>query len=131
MTSSTLASPGIATLENEKENRTAAQQKLDSDLVLALKQHRHEPPFDQAGAVEPSLTIEPDGRVLVDLDATVSAELLAYIKQGGGRVINSFPSARSVRALVPLTQLEDLAARTDVKFISPAALATTNPLPSF
>ena len=115
-------------MEQEKDSRSAVQQKLDSNLVLAIKQARHEPPFDRATDLEPSITIQPDGRVLVDLNATVSAGLLAYIQLIGGKVINSFESARAVRAIVPLMQIEALATRDDVKFISPAALATTNPV---
>lgn len=118
----------IARLQQEKSVRTAAQQKLDSNIVLALKKSRREPPFDQPTAVQPSLTIRPDGSVLVDLDATVSMELLEHIARLGGQVVNSFAAAQAVRAHVPLGQLEALATRADIKFISPAAAATTNQL---
>ena len=110
----------------EKESRTAAQKKLDSHIVLALKKSRGEPPFDKPTQLEPDLLIEADGRVLVDLNATVSKELLARIESDGGRVINSFEAARAIRALVPLARMEPLASRADVKFIAPAAQATTN-----
>ena len=111
---------------NEKESRTAAQKKLDSHIVLALKKSRREPPSDKPTSLDPDLAIEADGRVLVDLNAKVSAELLAQIENTGGKVINSFEAARAIRALVPLAQMEALASRADVQFISPAAQATTN-----
>ena len=98
MENPSLTASGIATLEQEKATRSAAQQKLDSNIVLALRQSRGEPPFDQPSALQPALTLRPDGRVLVDLDATVSAGLLAYIKHIGGEVINSFEATRAVRA---------------------------------
>jgi len=50
----------IAMLQQEKDARNAAQQKLDSHIVLALKQSRHEPPFDKATALQPDLAIRPD-----------------------------------------------------------------------
>jgi hypothetical protein len=111
---------------NEKESRTAAQMKLDSHIVLALKKSRGEPPYDKPTSLDPNLVIEADGRVLVDLNATVSNELLARIESDGGKVINSFEAARAIRALVPLQLMEALASRPDIKFIAPAAQATTN-----
>jgi hypothetical protein len=123
-----LTASGIATLEQEKATRSAAQQKLDSNIVLALRQSRGEPPFDRTVALQPALPVRQDGCVLVDLDATVSPDLLVYIRSIGGEIINSFATARAVRAFIPLKQMETLAARADVKFISPAAVATTNPI---
>lgn len=111
---------------NEKESRTAAQRKLDSHIVLALKKSRGEPPYDKPTSLDPDLVIEADGRVLVDLKATVSGPLLAHIGDTGGKIINSFEASHSIRALVPLTRMEALASRADIQFISPAAQATTN-----
>lgn len=111
---------------NEKESRTAAQRKLDSHIVLALKKSRGEAPFDKPTSLDPDLAVEADGRVLVELDATVTGALLARIESTGGKVIASFEASHAIRALVSLTQIEALAGRTDVKFISPAAQATTN-----
>lgn len=39
--------PEISEIVKEKESRTAAQKKLDSHVVLALKKSRGEPPFDK------------------------------------------------------------------------------------
>ena len=111
---------------DEKASRTAAQMKLDSHIVLALKKIRGEPPFDKPNQLDPDLAIEADGRVLVDLNATVTKELLARIESEGGKVIHSFEAARAIRALVPLTRMEALASRADITFIAPAAQAITN-----
>lgn len=113
-------------LLNEKESRTAAQKKLDSHLVLALKKSRSEPPFDKPTSLDTDLVIEADGRVQVDLTATVTAELLGQITASGGTVVSSFETMRAIRAKIPLGQLEAIAARADVTFISPAAQAVTN-----
>jgi hypothetical protein len=63
----------------------------------------------------------------VDFQATVTTALLDQIRNVGGQVINHFASMNAVRARVPLLQVETLAALPEVRFISPAALATTNP----
>lgn len=104
----------------------AVAAKLDSHILLALRKSRGEPPFDKPTTLDPDLAIEPDGRVLVDLTARVTGELLAHLESAGGKVINSFESAHAIRALVPLQRMEALAARGDIRFIAPAARATTN-----
>src|ERR1035441_1324919 len=103
----------IAALLQEKAGRTPAQQKMDSQLVHALKKNRREAFAPGAPNVQVDVKIEMDGRVLVDMDANVTPELLALIRMGGGQVINSFEQFRAVRALVTLTQLETLAGSTN------------------
>ena len=95
-------------------------------MPVPLKKSRGEPPFDQPTTLDPDLEIEPDGRVLVDLTATVTAELLSQISTSGGTVISSFESMKAIRARIPLSQMEAIAVRAEVTFISPAAQATTN-----
>jgi hypothetical protein len=119
-------SPNRAEVEEKKESPASILDKLDSHIVLALKKSRGEPPFDKPTQLDPDLAIEPDGRVLVDLNATVSKELLARIETDGGKIINSFEATRAIRALVPLSRMEALASRADIQFIAPAAQATTN-----
>ncbi len=116
----------IASLLQEKAGRTPAQQKMDSQLVHALKKNRGEVFAPGAPNVQVDVNMEPDGRVLVDISATVTPELLALIQAGGGTVINSFEQYRSIRALVTLTQLETLAGSTNVTYIGRAARAYNN-----
>jgi len=94
--------------------------KLDTQLVLALKKSRGEPPFDKPTSLEPNIPVKHNGRVLVDMQATVSTALLNRIVLVGGWVDNSSATATTLRAWVPFSQLEALAARADVKSISPA-----------
>lgn len=114
-------------MDLDAAQRSAARQKLDSHIVMALKKIRKEPPFDKPTTFDPDLKIEADGRVLVDMQATVSAALLEEITKGGGKIINHFEKFRAIRALVPLANMEALALRADISFIAPAAEATTNP----
>lgn len=116
----------IGALLREKAGRTPAQQKMDSQLVHALKQNRGEAFAPGAPNVQMDVKIEADGRVLVDIDATVTSNLLATIQSGGGQVVNSFEQFRAIRALVTLTQLETLASSPNVTGIRRAAQGQTN-----
>ena len=94
--------------------------KLDTQLLLALKKSRGEPPFDKPTSLEPDIPVKHNGRVLVDMEATVSRGLLNHIVLVGGWVDNNSATPTKVRAMVPFSQLEALAGRADVKSISPA-----------
>ena len=104
---------------NELMPATAAR-KLDSQIILALKKGRGEPPFDKPTSLEPDIPIKEGDRVLVDIDASVSKALSDQVALVGGVVVKSPSSSTTLRAMVPVLQLEALAARADVSFISPA-----------
>jgi hypothetical protein len=110
-------------MQKEKATRTPAQKRLDSQLVYAIRRKRGEMSKDIPREID--VKIREDGRVLVDLDASVSKELLSLIEQQGGQIINNFPAQNAIRALVPLANLETVAAQTGVRFIRPAVGAST------
>ena len=116
----------IQAVEDEKAARTPAQNKMDSQFVYALKKRAVRVATRAAPQLHPDVEILADGRVLVDITATVSNQLLAQIRKLGGEVINSLAQFKAIRALVPLTSLEHLAERRDVRFIERAAMGTTN-----
>src|SRR5215831_12049753 len=116
----------IRVLHEEKLSRTLAQRKIDSQLLFAARQKHQGTVGFGLNLLKPSLRVESDGRVLVDIRAAVSATLLNFINANGGIVLNSFRQERAVRALVPIDLVERLAQRTDIRFIRPAARATTN-----
>ncbi len=108
-----------------------AKSKLDGQLLLALRKSRGQPPFDRPTTLEPQIPIKDGDRVLVDIEGSVSNALLSQVTLGGGSLPGSSPpSATTLRAMVPLSQLETLAARSDVKSISPAKLSVTTRLES-
>src|SRR5437879_65581 len=116
----------IQILQEEKLARTPIHKKLDSQLVYALRERRLGLAVRGSFSLKPALTVEPDGRLLVDIRGRVSPGLLGLIKQNGGIVISSFDRYDAIRALVPLTAVETVAAQNEVRFVSPAAKATTN-----
>jgi hypothetical protein len=103
----------------------AARAKLDGQLLLALRKSRGQPPFDQPTSLEPTIPVMDGDRVLVDIEGSVSQTLLDQVKLIGGALPDSSPSNTVLRAMVPLSQLETLASRADVKSILPAKVSVT------
>jgi hypothetical protein len=103
----------------------AARSKLDGQLLLALRKSRGEPPFDKPTTLEPQIPIKDGERVLVDIEGSVSNALVSQVTLGGGALPDNAASTTTLRAMVPLSQLETLATRPDVKSISPAKLSVT------
>ena len=97
--------------------------KLDAQIVLALKQSRGQPPFDKPTSLQPNIPIKDGASVLVDVKAQVSADLVTHVTLIGGKVAQSPDPAHIIRAMIPLSQLEALSWRADVKSISPAKLS--------
>ncbi|MGD0651032.1 MAG: Ig-like domain-containing protein [Verrucomicrobiia bacterium] len=116
----------IQALLREKATRIPAQLKMDSQLVYAAKQHRKETIAAGVTMLQTGVKFEPDGRILVDIDANVTTNLLAQIEQVGAKIINSFPQFHAIRAVLPVDQIEGLAGSADVRFIKPAVRSFTN-----
>ncbi len=104
----------------------AAKGKLDGQILLALKKSRGQPPFDKPTSLEPDIPIKDGDRVLVDIEGSVSKALLDQVILSGGTVPNGSTTTTTLRAMVPLSQLEALASRADVKSIVPAKLSVTS-----
>src|SRR6266404_5604186 len=116
----------ITALLQEKASWTPAQQKLESALIHALKKSRGQPFAPRAKNLRLDLQFQSDGRVLVDISAQVTPDLLKRIQRGGGTVIASFPQFHAVRAILPLTQVEALAGLPEVLSIRRADQASTH-----
>ena len=110
----------IRALEQEKAGRTPIQQKLDSSLIYARKKLLTGATSPAAPHLQTGVTMQTGDRVLVDITATVSGDLLTFIENNGGQVINNFPQYNAIRALIPLRDIESLAARSDVRFVERA-----------
>jgi hypothetical protein len=105
----------------------AAAGKLDGQIVLALKKSRGQPPFDKpTTSLEPDIPVKDGDRVLVDIEGSVSKSLLDQVTLSGGVVPTGSTTSTTLRAMVPLSQLEALASRADVKSIAPAKLSVTS-----
>jgi T5SS/PEP-CTERM-associated repeat protein len=116
----------IQALEQEKAMRTPAQQKMDSNLIYARRKLLTGVASTAAPHLQAEVKMQTDGRVPVDITATVSDDLLAFITNGGGEIINSFPQYNAIRALVPLRDIESIAERPDVRFVDRAREPKSN-----
>jgi hypothetical protein len=114
------------TLSQEKDQRTAEQQKIDSQLLYAIYQMRGE--AEAKGVPTEPIPLEKDakGRVLVDIRTPVTKKILARIEKLGGKVVSSSGKYHSIIAYLPLEKLEALARSREVKFIAPKAQSMTS-----
>jgi uncharacterized repeat protein (TIGR01451 family) len=117
----------IQAMQDEKASFTPAQQKMDSQLIFALKKSRGQ---TIANGAVPQLRIgaaaDTNGMIQVDINANVTSNLLQQIQNLGGTVISSFPQFSALRVSIPLTNAENIAAAADLKFIRPAVPALAN-----
>lgn len=108
----------------EKESRTTAEQKIDSQLLIAIEQERgrrSDTPIEEV-----KLRRDSKNRVLVDVRVPVTKKILAALKNHGAKVISTSARDHSIIAYIALNQIEPVAKLKEVKFIMPAAEATTN-----
>jgi hypothetical protein len=109
---------------NEKGGRTPAQQKINAQILFEIYRARGE--AAQKGVPpETGVRVDARGRTIVDVRAPVTAALQHTIRRLGGVVLSTSSVHQSTIARIPLFKLETLAADPAVKFIEPAAEATT------
>jgi hypothetical protein len=107
----------IAALLQEKMNRTQTQQKMDTQLVYELKMDRGQAIADGIRSLDTDVPLSDDGKAVVDITAAVSDGLVNQLKGNGADIISV--QEGSVRASVPIGNLESIAALPDVKFVQP------------
>ncbi len=105
----------------EKKSRTAAQKKINTSLLMAVKQHRGEAtPFNPRG-----VNIAKDGTVVVDIKCPVTDRMTDAIEAMGGTVLNRHPRYDTIRARMQLAQIETLASKSEVRSVRiPAPMVT-------
>lgn len=97
--------------------------KLDSHLTLVVKKSRGET------ALQPDV-FQFNGRVLVEIEGSISRELSDYIASLGGQLVPGWGTTTKFRAWVPFAQIETLAGRADIKAVSAARPTVTRRLKS-
>ena len=120
----------IQAIVTDKMQRTDAQNKIEPALLYAARNALGLPQFPNAPTLQLqdlSAKVDTDGQVLVDIGTTTGAGALAdLISSLGGSVISSFPQYNAMRAKLPVTALETLAASPLVKNIRTAEEPVTN-----
>ena len=110
----------------EKESRTPAQKKIDSQLLYAIYQMRGQARKKGTPTAEIRLRKDEKGRVLVDVRAQVTEKLVSRITKLGGAVVSRSESYHSLLAYLALGKLETLAKYREVVFIGPASESVTH-----
>jgi hypothetical protein len=116
----------LAAMATEKRARTAAQQKIDSQLLYASRLARGQTVASGVGALDTGVVPEADGRVIADVRAAVTPGLLARMRALGADVLAAQAAYDDVRVQIDLGQLEALAAFSDVYFVAPRQRAITS-----
>ncbi len=116
----------IQSLLDEKEQRTPAQQKIDSQLLYTIKMRRGETIAQGLPSLETDVAYDDDGRTVVDIRARVTNALLRRLRAQGAVILHSDARYESIRALIRLDRIERIAAFREVVFIQPKQEATTN-----
>jgi len=116
----------IQALIEEKDSRTPAQKKIDSQLLYRLKQKRGERIAPGVESLATGVREAADGSVLLDIRARVTPEVLGAIRKAGGEVVYAYEQFDAIRARLPMDALEAVAGLDEIKFIRPAEEAVTN-----
>jgi hypothetical protein len=109
------------TTPSEKESRTPAQRKIDSQLLYELYRFRGEAKRKNVPPDPTGVKIDRNHRALVDVRAEVTQALQKKVQSLGGTIQSTSPAYRSIIAWVPLRTLERLAGDPAVRSIVPAA----------
>src|SRR5262245_44964407 len=110
----------------EKDSRTPAQQKIDSQLLYAIYQMRGEARSKSIPSEEIQLKKDHKGCVLVDVRVRVSEALVVKIQQLGGSIVYRSDRDNTILAYISLARLEAIAHASSVRFIMPAPEARTH-----
>jgi hypothetical protein len=124
-TVSTAATAQISGVLSAKSQFTAAQKKIDSNLVFAAMAARGQLAGSSFAAAVPAVPTDAAGLVTVDIKGT-AATIAARVTALGGQVVSQVPQFNFVRAKLPLQSLEALAASPAVNFIGPQQTGHTN-----
>jgi hypothetical protein len=112
-------------LKAEKKSFTAVQRKVNSSIIRHLHVSVLQDRPDNLPNLQSRIKLNNKNEILTDIKANVSDAVLKMITDNGGTIINQFPQYRAIRALIPITAVEVIAAHSDIQFIDKAALCET------
>jgi hypothetical protein len=121
----------IGALMAEKASRTGAQQKIDSQLIYAIKMRRGEPIAAGVQTLDIDLAYvagraSDEPRVVVDVAAEVTGALLQQVQALGAQVVAATIGQSGLRLAVTMEQIEPIASLAEVVFVQPKQDAMTS-----
>ncbi len=120
----------IQALLAEKESRSPVQQKIDSQLLYAIKLRRGESIAAGVQTLAVEVGADDAGLVTVDITAIVDEQLVKELAGMGIEVLSVFPQYHTLRAVASLEQLETIAGFPQVRFIQPKQEALYSQAPA-
>jgi hypothetical protein len=115
-------------LKAEKKSFTAVQRKVNLSIIRHLHVNVLQDRKESLPKLQSKIALNATNEILTDIKANVSDSVLKMITDNGGTIINQFPQYRAIRALIPITAVEVIAAHPDIHFIDKAALCETRKL---
>jgi subtilisin-like proprotein convertase family protein len=115
----------IAALQDLKKSQSPAEAKVDTQLVLQQRLKTNRVASNALPLLTNGVETTPAGKVMVDIRATVSKDLLKVLETKGASVKSVSTRYGTIRAEVPLTAINTIAARADVKRVEEAGGAMT------
>lgn len=109
----------IEALVADKLARTPAQRKIHSKLIYAARRAAGRPAAPGVPAWRGTMPTAADGRVLLDVRATVSQSLVDRLRSLGAEVTATDARYRHIGVRAPLRLVEAIAALPDVDRITP------------
>jgi hypothetical protein len=117
----------IEALLREKDSRTGAQLKMDSQLIYALKMRRGAMIAEGVRTLETNVQYNAQGKMTLDLKVNkVSDALLIQLQSYGADIVNSVPEHNSIRIQGAMNQIEAIAALPDVIYLQQKQEAMTS-----
>ncbi len=116
----------LGALLQEKASWTDVERKMDSKLVFESKRRLGKSMAVGLPALRTQARLDASDRALVDIDVTVTQDILDAITQLGGEVVSSVPRFDAIRAAVPIDYLQTLASHPDIRSIRQALEPITN-----
>ncbi len=127
------ATAQIAALLADKEQRTKAQQKVDSQLLYGARMSAQRDAAPGVPSLELSLRfVDSAAGQLVEVDirtnpiSKANAKVEATILALGGQIITNIPQFNAIHAALPISQVEALAELDEVRFIANAPMRETD-----
>jgi hypothetical protein len=112
-------------VQNDKASWTAAQKKMDSNLIYESRMAAGKEAVPGVARLQTGVEMK-NGLARVDIRVPVTDETIALVKKLGGEVIRSFAFASTIEANMPISRLETLAADKRVVHIGRPSGAKTN-----
>src|SRR5580693_2387519 len=98
----------ILALQQEKASRTPAQQKVDSNVLFTIRMMAGQPAAPGVPFLYTGIDLDTDNRVVVDIVANVSDELLAQLTAANAQILYTNQALRSIRASIPPQEIESI-----------------------